>query len=57
MKAVGALHEKIHGARQAGIKKMLIPAENGKDIAQSPSGMKIIPIKYINEAYQYVFTD
>ena len=57
VKAVGALHEKIYGARQAGIKKMLIPAENGKDIAQSPPGIEIIPIKYINEAYKYVFTD
>jgi ATP-dependent Lon protease len=57
VKAVGALHEKIYGARQAGIKKMLIPAENGKDIAQSPPGMEIIPIKYINEAYKYVFVE
>jgi len=57
VKAIGALHEKIYGARQAGIKKMLIPAENSKDIAQSPPGMEIIPIKYISEAYQYVFAD
>ena len=55
VKAVGAVHEKIHGARQAGIKKMLIPAENYKDIAQSLSGMEIVPIKHINEAYKHVF--
>lgn len=55
VKAVGAVHEKIHGACQAGIKKMLIPAENYKDIAQSLSGMEIVPIKHINEAYKHVF--
>lgn len=55
VKAIGALHEKIYGARQAGIKTLLIPAENSKDIPDKLDGIEIVPIKHISEAYQYVF--
>lgn len=57
VKAIGGLHEKIYGARQAGIKKLLIPEENSKDIPESLEGMEIVPIKYIKQAYEHVFTD
>ncbi len=55
VKAVGGICEKIYGARQAGIKKMLLPRENLKDIPAGVTGLKIIPINYINEAYPHVF--
>ncbi|MDD2585081.1 MAG: Lon family ATP-dependent protease [Syntrophomonadaceae bacterium] len=57
VKPVGALHEKIYGAKQAGIKEFLIPAENLKDIPQGIAGIDIIPIQYINEAYSHVFVN
>lgn len=55
VKPVGGIYEKIYAARQAGIKKILIPEKNLNDI---PSGIKditIIPLKYISEAYQHIF--
>lgn len=55
VKAVGGLHEKIHAARQAGIKKILIPHENREDLSTNWSGIEIIPISHIREAYSYVF--
>jgi len=57
IKPVGGLHEKIYGARQAGIKKILIPEENFKDIPGEIKGIEIIPIEYINQAYPYFFSE
>ncbi|MEN6350205.1 MAG: Lon family ATP-dependent protease [Syntrophomonas sp.] len=55
VKPVGALYEKIHGARQAGIKKILIPGDNIKDIPNRIKGIDIIGIRNIDEAYEHVF--
>lgn len=55
VKVVGALYEKIYGAKQAGIKKVLIPEGNLKDVPQNVEGIEIIPIKYVHEAYPHVF--
>jgi len=55
VKPVGALYEKIYGAQVAGIKKLIIPEDNFKDIPKGIKGIDIIPIKYINEAYSHVF--
>lgn len=57
VKPVGGIYQKIFGARQSGIKKVLIPFENIQDIPVGVKGIEIIPIKYIQEAYEHVFTD
>ncbi len=57
VKPVGGLHEKIYAARQAGIKKIMIPYENREDLSVNWPGIEIIPINYIKEAYTHVFTD
>jgi ATP-dependent Lon protease len=54
VKAVGGLHEKIHAARQAGIKKVLIPYDNGEEIKAKDMGIEIVPIASIQEAYPHV---
>jgi len=56
VKPVGGIYQKIFGARQSGIKKVLIPIENIPDIPVGIKGIEIIPIKYIQEAYEHVFT-
>jgi ATP-dependent Lon protease len=57
--AIGGLTEKLLAAQRSGIKTVLIPAENVKDLVEIPekvkSGLKIIPIKKIEEAIHYVF--
>lgn len=55
VKAVGGLSEKLHGARQAGIRKVLIPAENMGDVSLQMDGLEIIPIKDLQEAFAHVF--
>ncbi len=55
IKAVGALYEKIYGAMQAKIKKVLIPESNAKDIPSGIKGIEIIPIRDIKDSYEHIF--
>jgi ATP-dependent Lon protease len=51
---IGGLKEKLLAALRAGIKTVLIPDENEKDLAEIPdnvkSGMTIVPVKTVGEA-------
>lgn len=51
IKPVGAIYEKIYAARQAGIKKLLVPENNYHNIPQDIKDIEIIPVKHIREAY------
>jgi len=57
--AIGGLNEKLLAAKRNGIKTVLIPKENEKDLIEIKQeikeGMTIIPVKTINEAMPYVF--
>ncbi|HWP98729.1 MAG TPA: Lon family ATP-dependent protease [Syntrophomonadaceae bacterium] len=55
VRPVGALNEKILGARQAGIRKLLIPQDNMKDIPYGILGLEIQGIEHIEQAYQHIF--
>jgi ATP-dependent Lon protease len=57
IKAVGGLNEKLYGARQAGIHKVLIPADNLGDVPLQMDGLEIIPIKNVQEALVHVFAE
>ena len=50
---IGGLKEKLLAAHRAGIKKVLIPMENKKDLAEVPKTiletMEIIPVKNVDE--------
>ena len=51
--AIGGLKEKLLAALRGGIKTVIIPDENKKDLADIPAnvtkGMKIVPVKWIDE--------
>jgi len=51
---IGGLKEKLLAALRAGIKTVLIPDENEKDLAEIPdnvkSGLTIVPVKTVGEA-------
>jgi ATP-dependent Lon protease len=55
---VGGIKEKIIAAHRAGIKKVLIPHRNAKDLDQIPStvreDLEIIPCKSINDVLHHV---
>lgn len=55
VKAVGGLHSKIYGAKQAGIKKVFIPADNWDDISRLTDGVEVIPIKHVEEFLTHIF--
>ena len=50
---IGGLKEKLLSALRAGIKTVIIPKDNEKDLAEIPSivteGMKIIPVEEVSE--------
>jgi ATP-dependent Lon protease len=57
---IGGLKEKLLAALRAGIKTVLIPAENEKDLAEIPEnvkrGMTIKPVKTLDEVLKYALT-
>jgi ATP-dependent Lon protease len=55
VKPVGGILEKIFGAKQAGVRKVLIPVENMADIPQGLRGIEVVAVSTIEEALKQVF--
>jgi ATP-dependent Lon protease len=53
VRPVGGIAEKIFGAKQAGVKTVLIPKENLADIPSSLQGITVIPVETIQEALEH----
>jgi ATP-dependent Lon protease len=57
---IGGLKEKLLAALRGGIKKVLIPEENAKDLAEIPDNVKnaleIIPVSYVGEVLEHALT-
>ena len=55
--AIGGLKEKLLAALRGGIKTVLIPADNEKDLAEIPAnvkeGLKIIPVSNVREVLRH----
>jgi len=55
--AIGGLKEKLLAALRAGIKTVLIPQENAKDLPEIPEnvklGMTIIPVSHVSEVLRH----
>jgi ATP-dependent Lon protease len=54
---IGGLKEKLLAALRGGIKKVLIPEDNAKDLAEIPdnvkNGMEIIPVARVGEVLRH----
>ena len=54
---IGGLKEKLLAALRGGLKKVLIPEENAKDLAEIPdnvkSGLEIVPVSMMNEVLRH----
>ena len=57
VRPVGGVFEKAYGARQAGMKMLVIPKENEKDIPKDLLGLDIHPVKTAAEAFRLIFED
>ncbi|WP_152435756.1 endopeptidase La [Erythrobacter sp. THAF29] len=59
--AIGGLKEKLLAALRGGIKTVLIPEENVKDLAEIPEnvkeGLEIIPVSHVDEVLEHALTD
>ncbi|ORE98307.1 endopeptidase La [Aurantimonas sp. 22II-16-19i] len=58
---IGGLKEKLLAALRGGIKKVLIPEENAKDLADIPDNVKnqleIVPVSRMGEVLQHALTE
>ncbi|RYY24191.1 MAG: endopeptidase La [Sphingomonadales bacterium] len=58
---IGGLKEKLLAALRGGIKTVLIPEENEKDLAEIPAnireGLEIIPVKHVDEVLKLALTE
>ena len=57
VRPVGGVFEKAYGAKQAGIKTLVIPKENAKDIAKGHLGLKIFAVETAEEAFKKIFVE
>jgi ATP-dependent Lon protease len=57
---IGGLKEKLLAALRGGLKKILIPEENAKDLAEIPNPVKnaldIVPVSRMEEVLTYALT-
>ncbi len=54
IKQVGGIAEKIYGARQAGIRKVIIPEENQHDVPPDLKGIEIVTAATVGDVLPYV---
>jgi ATP-dependent Lon protease len=56
---IGGLNEKLLAAQRSGIKTVLIPKENEKDLKEIPAkikdGLTIVPLEILDDALKYIF--
>ncbi len=57
VRPVGGVFEKAYGAKQAGIKVLVIPKENSKDIPPNHLGLEIHAVETAEDAFKYIFED
>jgi ATP-dependent Lon protease len=58
---IGGLKEKLLAALRGGLKTVLIPADNEKDLAEIPDnvkrGLKIIPVGILDEVLEHALAE
>jgi ATP-dependent Lon protease len=50
VRAIGGVVEKLYAARQAGMRAIVIPRENAREIEATPDGITVIPVATVAEA-------
>ncbi len=57
VKPVGGIFEKIYGAKQAGMSKILIPKDNENDIPTGIRGIEVVTVSTIEEVLECLLAD
>ncbi|MFZ5631966.1 MAG: Lon family ATP-dependent protease [Bacillota bacterium] len=55
IRPVGGIPEKIYGARQAGIKKVLVPQDNADDVPANLKGITVTPVSTVEEVLMIIY--
>jgi len=55
IKPVGGIYQKIYAAREAGIRKIIIPYANKNEISADMAGIQIITARTIKDIYEHIF--
>jgi ATP-dependent Lon protease len=55
VKQIGGIPEKIYGARQAGMRKLIIPEENRNDVPSDTHGIEIVQAATVEDVLPHVF--
>ncbi|MDR5684385.1 MAG: Lon family ATP-dependent protease [Armatimonadota bacterium] len=54
VRGVGGIAEKIYGARQAGMRKVVLPDENRPDVPSDVQGVQVVFVQTVQEALPHV---
>ncbi|HVA36956.1 MAG TPA: Lon family ATP-dependent protease [Candidatus Dormibacteraeota bacterium] len=54
VRPVGGVNEKIYAARQAGMRAVLVPKENARELPAKLAGIEIVPIAHVREALAFL---
>jgi ATP-dependent Lon protease len=57
VKAVGGIFEKVYGAKQSGVKMVILPKENEKDVPRGLKGLSVRLVETVEEAIRLVTAD
>ena len=49
VRGVGGIVEKLYAARQAGMRRMLVPKENAREIDAALAGIEVIPVSSVEQ--------
>ena len=50
VRAVGGVVEKLYAARASGMRAIVLPRENARDIEATPEGIDVVPVDSVVEA-------
>lgn len=57
VKPVGGVAEKIYGAKQAGVRLVLVPQDNARDIPPNLKDIQVLPVENVEQVLPLVFAD
>jgi Lon-like ATP-dependent protease len=55
VKPVGGVAAKVEAARLAGIKRVLIPADNYQELFEELRDIEVLPVGHIEQVFEIVF--
>ncbi|PKK39845.1 ATP-dependent protease LonB-like Type I [Clostridiaceae bacterium JG1575] len=55
LRPVGGISQKIYGARSVGLRRVILPKENAKDVPKEAFGLEILPCETMEEVMSHLY--